>query len=566
MSEKSLSEATSFQVAGYRVEPSLLRVYGDGSEARLEAKAMQVLMHLVEHPGRVVSRAELEQQLWPGRIVTEDAVTNAVAKLRRAFGDDAHHPRFIETVPKSGYRLVAEVTQTAPDDDQASPATDQTTANGRQRWRPGLAWVAGALSVLLLLLAATAFLELNGTGKRTGPPLADKPAVAVLPFENLGTRPEQDYFANGITADLITALSKVEGLLVIAPGSVFAYKDTEAQPGQISRELDVDYVVVGNVNRLGDHLRINVQLMETSVERALWGERYSGVMDDVFSIQDRLVSAVIAALQVQLAPAVRASLSRRPTASVAAYDHYLRGLEDIGSRAETRNLAARNQFRKAIALDPAFARAYTALALTYTREAIDGWTATPSVSLAQAEELMEEAFRIDSGLPQVYFVRSQIDLFRRRHLSAIEAAEHAIRIDPNYADAYALSAWILSYAGRPGEAAAALDKAMRLNPRPPASYFEVLGEIQFVQARYRESSATFQRILDINPEYARARMWNAAALVRAGLTDKAEWEAAELLVASPDFALKRMEFAFPFKDQRTLESLLDGLKKAGLPE
>ena len=566
MSEKSLSEATSFQVAGYRVEPSLLRVYGDGSEARLEAKAMQVLMHLVEHPGRVVSRAELEQQLWPGRIVTEDAVTNAVAKLRRAFGDDAHHPRFIETVPKSGYRLVAEVTQTAPDDDQASPATDQTTANGRQRWRPGLAWVAGALSVLLLLLAATAFLELNGTGKRTGPPLADKPAVAVLPFENLGTRPEQDYFANGITADLITALSKVEGLLVIAPGSVFAYKDSEAQPGQISRELDVDYVVVGNVNRLGDHLRINVQLMETSVERALWGERYSGVMDDVFSIQDRLVSAVIAALQVQLAPAVRASLSRRPTASVAAYDHYLRGLEDIGSRAETRNLAARNQFRKAIALDPAFARAYTALALTYTREAIDGWTATPSVSLAQAEELMEEAFRIDSGLPQVYFVRSQIDLFRRRHLSAIEAAEHAIRIDPNYADAYALSAWILSYAGRPGEAAAALDKAMRLNPRPPASYFEVLGEIQFVQARYRESSATFQRILDINPEYARARMWNAAALVRAGLTDKAEWEAAELLVASPDFALKRMEFAFPFKDQRTLESLLDGLKKAGLPE
>ncbi len=565
MSEKSLSEATPFQVAGYRVEPSLLRVYRDGSEARLEAKAMQVLMHLVEHAGQVVSRAELEQQLWPGRIVTEDAVTNAVAKLRRAFGDDAHHPRFIETVPKSGYRLVAEVTRTAPDQERTPPAIDPTTGNGWRRWRPGLAWVAGALSVLLLLLAATAFLELNGTGVRSGPP-GDKPAVAVLPFENLGTRPEQDYFANGITADLITDLSKVEGLLVIAPGSVFAYKDSEAEPGQISRELDVDYVVLGSVHRLGNHLRINVQLMEASVERALWGERYSGVMDDVFSIQDRLVSAVIAALQVQLAPAVRASLAKRPTASVAAYDHYLRGVEDIGSRAETRNLAARTELRKAIELDPAFARAYTALALTYTREAIDGWTATPSLSLAQAEELMQEAFRIDSGLPQVYFVRSQIDLFRRRHLSAIEAAGHAIRIDPNYADAYALSAWILSYAGRPGEAAAALDKAMRLNPRPPASYFEVLGEIQFVQARYGESSATFQRVLDINPEYARARMWNAAALVHAGLTDKAEWEAAELLMASPDFALKRMEFAFPFKDQRTLESLLDGLKKAGLPE
>ena len=257
-------------------------------------------------------------------------------------------------------------------------------------------------------------------------------------------------------------------------------------------------------------------------------------------------------------------LARRPTTSVTAYDHYLRGLEEHGRRSSEQNRSARAHFERAIELDPRFARAYAGLALTHSRDAIDGWTLTPSRSIEQAAEWADRAAAMDPSLPQVHFVSGQVDLFRRRHREAVEATRRAIRVDPNYADAYALSAWILSYAGRPEDALAAMETAMRLNPRPTGSYLEVLGEIRFVQGRYAESADVFRQVLDINPAYTRARMWRAAALALAGEIDQAEWEADELRVLSPDFSLARLEFAFPFRDPRMLQRLLDGLREAGL--
>jgi TolB-like protein/DNA-binding winged helix-turn-helix (wHTH) protein/Tfp pilus assembly protein PilF len=555
-----------FQIADHRVDPSTLRVTGAGKDGRLEAKAMQVLVYLAEHPGRVVSRAELEERLWPGRVVTEDAVTNTIAKLRRVFGDDARHPRVVETVPKSGYRLIAGVTPIP--EPQVRRPTASLSGSGAQtrRWRPALGWPAGTLAILLVVIAAWGLLaRLDKPYPRNGP-LTDKPAVAVLPFENLGPSPEQDYFAHGITADLITDLSKVSGLLVIAPGSVFAYKESGAGPTQISSELDVDYVVMGSVQRSADLLRVNVQLIDAMGERALWGERYDGAIQDVFDVQDRLTAAVIEALEVELVPIEKESLARRPTASIAAYDHYLRGLSEHGHRSKDQNISAKAQFQRAIELDPTFAQAYAGLALAHSRDAIDGWTETPSQSLQRAAELAATAAGMDPLLPQVHFVTGQVDLFRGRHLEAIEAAQRAIRVDPNYADAFALTAWILNYAGRPDEALAALEKAMRLNPRPPASYLEILGEIRFVQRRYDESASVFRQVLDINPDYTRARMWLAAALAHAGAGDNASWEADELMVSTPGLTLARLDAAFPFKDPRQLDVLLSGLREAGVPE
>ena len=173
---------------------------------------------------------------------------------------------------------------------------------------------------------------------------------------------------------------------------------------------------------------------------------------------------------------------------------------------------------------------------------------------------------MDPSLPQVYFVTGQTRLFQHRHTEAVAAAERAIEVNPNYADAFALLAWTLNYAGRPEKAVLALNMAMRLHPRPPASYLEILGEIYFVQGRYIDSSNTFQDVLEINPAYLRARLWNAAALVLAGSRDLAEWEINEALVASPHLALASLAFAFPFKDPRLQETVLNALRNASLPD
>jgi TolB-like protein/DNA-binding winged helix-turn-helix (wHTH) protein/Tfp pilus assembly protein PilF len=563
---RQLTETAPFQVAGNPVDPAGLRVTVGGNEARLEARVMLVLVYLAEHAGRVVSRAELEEKLWPGRVVTEDSVTKAIAKLRRVFRDDARNSKIIETLPKSGYRLIAQVTRPGNETEQTAAFSKRKPEIKERKQGPRLTWIAGIGSVVLLLLGFWITIWWDRIDSPLSLPRPAKPALAVIPFGNLGRAPEDDYFANGITADLTTDLSRLNGLVVIASRTAFAYRNSQAELGEISAELDVDYLVTGSVQRLNDDLRINVQLIETRGKLALWGERYSGDVNDIFDIQDQLTASVITALQVELAPEDQAHLAARPTASVAAYDAYLRGVEEHGRRSEAQNNSARRHFEEAVALDPGFARAYTGLALTYSREAIDGWTSTPRRSLGLANRFATEATAIDPSLPQVHFVTGQIRLFQRRHSQAIESAERAIEIDPNYADAYALLAWTLNYAGLTEEASSALEMAMQLNPRPPASYLEILGEIHFTQEKYEDSAATFQSVLKINPGYLRARLWSSSAHALAGLKDQAEWDVGEALVASPNLSIARLKFAFPFKNSRTLGIVLRSLRDAGLPD
>ena len=263
-----------FHVAGCRVEPSSLQVTIDGHDVRLEAKVMLVLVYLAEHAGRVVSRAELEEHLWPGRVVTEDSVTKAIAKLRRVFGDDAHNPRVIETIPKSGYRLIANTTR--PGEGVAPTAAISRMATSSALWQRGHArkWIIGASLGVLLVLGFLIALdrEKPGTLLSTGP--VARPSVAVIPFGNFGRTPEDDYFANGITADLITDLSKLKGLLVITPQTTLTFRDSRAEAELIPPDLDADYLVIGNVQRLQEALRINVRLIETRGRKTLWAERY----------------------------------------------------------------------------------------------------------------------------------------------------------------------------------------------------------------------------------------------------------------------------------------------------
>jgi adenylate cyclase len=563
---KQLNKVSAFMVGDYQVEPSALRVVGNEKVSRLEPRTMQLLVYFACHAGRVISRSELEEHVWEGRIVGEDALTNSISKLRRTLGDNARHPRIIETVPKTGYRLIASVRwlDSQLPDDPAAGAVNRTTQPTKRQL---LLWGV-AVALLVIVIAGWLFDRLRAPVSQT--PVTDmtsaiKPSVAIIPFENLGDK-SQDYFTNGITTNLITDLSKISGMTVIAQGSVFAYLNSDAETSQISSELNAHYVVKGAVQRQQDRVRVNVQLIEAETERTLWAEKYEGEMRDVFRFQDRIANALVSELRIRLAPGESEIFSRYPTTDVAAYDLFLRGQQQYGHRTRESNRSAREYFEQAIALDPEFARATASLALVHSRDAFDGWTDSPERSLARADEFAEAAARINPTIPQIHFVAGQVALFREQHANAIAAAERAIEYAPNYADGYAFLAWALNYAGRQAEAEKALQIAMRLNPISPASYYETKGEILYIQGYYAKAIDAFNTSLQINPSHMRARMWLIATLVQLQKPEETQWQVDELLLSHPGFSLSRLDHAFPFQDASIRQQLMQNLKRAGLPD
>jgi TolB-like protein/Tfp pilus assembly protein PilF len=384
--------------------------------------------------------------------------------------------------------------------------------------------------------------------------------VAVLPFDNLGPSPQQDYFVDGITRDLITDLSKLAGLEVIAPGSTFVYRNAQPDVRQAGESLRADYIVRGSVQRSGQRLRINAQLIAVDDERAVWAERLDTTLEHVFRVQDQIARGVVGALRLAL---VADQPLHHGAASIAAYDALLLGLEAYGHRSPDGNQLAREHLEQAVALDPGYARAHAGLALVYAREAIDGWTPTPAESLRRAEQQAQTALKLDPAMSQGYFVQGQVALFQGRQADAIAAAERAITIDPSYADAYALSAWILNFAGRPDQALQALASAESLNPITPLSYREILGEIRFAQGRYAEAIEHLGEVVQQNPGHQRAIMWLAAALARQGRLEDARWEVEKLRLSLEDGTPGPLAFALPFKDPRIRDELLRSLEQAG---
>jgi len=552
-----------FLLADARVDPPALRIAHGRTSQRIEAKVMQVLLVLAREPGQVVSRRDLEAEVWAGRVVTDDAVTNTIGKLRKALHDNPRQPQFIETIAKSGYRLKVEP-QPAPADDPAPTVAPTGGAGWRRR---GMLQAIGAVLLGALVLSVVSVIWYSPEPPGTPVPQGRAEAsIAVIPFDVLGDDPAQAYFAEGITLDLITELSRFPELLVIAPGSVFGYRETSADDRAIAAELGVRYLIRGGVQRLGDRVRINVRLLQAERGLTLWAERFVGQVGSFFQMQEQVVRGITSALPEHLALSGRPITRSGATDSIAAYDEFLRGLERYGRRTPEDNRTARAHFEQAIALDPEFARAYAGLALAWSRLAIDGWTADPELALSKAAAFADRAAGIDPSVPQIHFVRGQVALFEGEHERAAAAATRAIELDPNYADAYALLAWILHYAGRPDQAERALAEALRRNPKASASYDQIAGEIQFATGHYEEAVKAFEAALARNPAHTRARLWLAAALAQLGRTEDAAWEVQELLAINPDLSLSRLLLAFPLKDPRQRDALASALTRLGLPQ
>jgi adenylate cyclase len=394
-------------------------------------------------------------------------------------------------------------------------------------------------------------------------PLPDKPSIAVLPFANLSGDPEQEYFSDGITETLITDLSRVPGLFVIARNSTFTYKDQAVDIAGVSRKLGVRYVLEGSVQKADDRVRINAQLVDATTGGHVWAERYDRELQHIFALQDELTQKIVFALKVTLTPEEQARLRHDPTDNLEAYDYLLRGWAQVGRVTPESWAQARQLFEHAIELDPDYAAAYASLGYVYWTEWAGGWNSDLQL-LKQAFTLVQKAIVLDSSLPRAHAVLGLVYLFQKQHEPAVAELEQAIALDPNFADAYAELAHILTYAGRPQEAIGRVEQAMRLNPHYHLYYVWILGRAYNLLGRYEEAIPLLQRVITRYPDHFPAHGDLAVIYSELGRKEEAQAEVAELRRLNPQISLEWLRQMVPYKDQEVLERRLAALRKAGL--
>jgi adenylate cyclase len=429
------------------------------------------------------------------------------------------------------------------------------------RFRDKRLALAGSLAALLLIVAVAWVV-----GARIGldsPPGPDPLSIAVLPFTNLNNDPGQEYFADGITDDLITELTKIADLTVIARDSSFTYKGQSPDVRQVARKLNVRYVLEGSVRREAKQVRINAQLIDAATGKHLWADRYEGGMINIFALQDRITQKIVSALALKLTPSDRESVARQDTHSPEAYEDFLRGREHFFRYAKDDNPIAKRLYEKAIERDPQFAKAYVMLAWAHAFDFMNGWTDAPGRSLKLALKLAQQGIALDPSLPVAYFVKGLVYRARNEYTQALVEAEKAIALDPNYANAHVLAATLLYYAGRPQEGLERMEQAIRLNPHYPSNYPFHLGQAYYILQRYQEAIQALKQGLETNPTSERLHVWLAVAYAQSGNQKEAEWEVMEVLRLNPDFSLKRIAWATPFQDSKDMDHFLEGLRKAG---
>ncbi len=386
------------------------------------------------------------------------------------------------------------------------------------------------------------------------------PSIAVLPFTNMSDDPEQEYFADGITEDIITELSRFEGLFVIARNSTFRFKGQAIDVGEVGRALGVRYVLEGGVRRSGERVRITAQLIDASTGGHLWAERYDRELTDIFAVQDDVTRQIIAALHEELGEATVTRPGRPLTSSHEAYDLFLRGRAYKARRTEETNTRAQKLFAQAIALDPAFAAAYAELAHARFLAWYYGWT-DGDLALDHAAQAAKKAVALDQSLPLAHDRLAWILAWQDKLGEAIAAARQAIMLDTNYASGYTTLAIMLGLGGETDEAIKTADIAMR---RDPYSFVAELarGWAHFVAHDYEQAIADYKASLALNPDFGAAHQYLAATHGSLGNENEARAEATEVLRLTPDFVDGILRT--PYRDHAVRTRLLEGLRKAGL--
>jgi adenylate cyclase len=391
---------------------------------------------------------------------------------------------------------------------------------------------------------------------------SNKPSIAVLPFTNLSGDPEQEYFSDGITNDIITDLSKFRGLLIIASNTVFTYKGTPVKAKKVSQELGVRYVVEGSVQRTDDRVRINAQLIDTATGHHLWAERYERNLKDIFALQSEIVQTIVATLAIKVDEAEIARAMRKDTISLEAYDYFMRGWQYFLRRTRPANVKAKEMFRKAIELDPDYSDAYWALGLAQLLNATAGWTEFFSQALQQAQDLAKKALSLEESNAGPHALLGSCYLFQGEYDLAISELQRAIELNPNDPYGYRYLGWGLLYAGLTDDAIKALEITLRLNPNTDAGGFYFLGSGYYLTGRYDDAIRTLKQGLGREYNHADSQIVLAASYAQAGQLEDAANAAKMVLMLRPFFEFD--SYGMAFRNPADRERIRDGLRKAGL--
>jgi DNA-binding winged helix-turn-helix (wHTH) protein/TolB-like protein/Tfp pilus assembly protein PilF len=557
--ESSTHDGKRLKVGDWSVEAALNELVGNGKTVKLEPKAMAVLCYLAGRPGEVVSRDALLSAVWPGVVVSDDSLTQAVIKLRKALGDTAESPPYIQTIPKGGYRLVAAVTRC----ETPAPAVAGVAippAGQPNRRRAALLGLAGIAAVLLAVVSVWRYKdgmvsEVSPTTAAIDAARAVQPTVSITPLEALGDDRQAALLARGITADLITDLSKVAGVSLVVTAPPAGAETTGATA--------VRYVVSGSVQRAGERLRLHVRLTDAQTGKQLWSERFDRTVSDLFAMQEELVPKLLQILPAKVSEAELRRIARHHTRNLDAYEYFQRGQAALLVRQQEENEAAREMFRRAIALDASFALAYAALAQTYVADHRNQWTKDRAAALERAFKLALAAHEINSDVRETYWVLALVHLERGQHEQALQYLETAVRLYPSFADAYALMGGINAYLGESTQALRLVHTAMRLNPDAGYLYLLILGRAHFALGDMEQARLNLEHALMRNPVNLEARVYLAASQVVAGNRDAASWEAEEIRSLQPDFSSRAWLATHPLTDLKLRATLAQALGRLG---
>jgi TolB-like protein len=518
-----------FVFAGHTLDTDRRELLRGSETVVLQPQVFDLLVYLVQNRDRVVSKDDLFEAVWRGRIVSDSTLTSRINAARKAVCDSGENQKLIRTVARKGLRFVGSVTT-----HESPPAVGPSADELHALVRPAL-------------------------------PLPDRPAIAVLPFVNMSGDPEQEYFSDGISEDIITALSKLRWFFVIARNSSFVYKGKAVHLKQIAEELGVGYVVEGSVRKIGDRVRITAQLNDVATGSHIWAERYDRDLADVFAVQDEITEAIVAAIEPQIYAAENVRARRKPPDNLDAWDLVMRALSHYWRVTRQDNVVAQALLEKATSIDPNYGHALGLLATSYMFSAHMGWADLARV-VPIAERAALAATLADSEDPWAHLALGCVHLFARRFDDSLAELEWALQLNPSFSLAQGYYGLALCYCGRWTEGDSAARRALRLSPRDPLSavYYGIASYAQYIGRNYDEAMRLASEGIRRRADFVGAHRVLTAAAGMAGQADVAAAALQELRRAQPNISLDWIARHMPIKENAEREHYLEGFRRAGL--